>query len=1106
MRPRAAKNWMGLAIVWAGGWSIALSAPGAYGATASPESPAHAILEATGVAGGLIVHLGCGDGKLTAELGANDGCLVHGLDRDAQNVRRARESIRSRAGHGNVSVDRLAGSRLPYVDNLVKLVVAEQIGEVPLDEIFRVLAPGGVAYVKRGAGWEKTVKPRPAEIDEWTHFLHDATNNAVAQDSVVGPPRQLQWLGGPTYARSHDHLASVSAAVSSAGRIFYVVDEAPIAAVVLEPDWQLVARDAFSGVVLWKRPIARWEWHLRGFRSGPSDLARRLVAVDDRVYVTLSIDGPLSALDAATGETLRTYDGTDGTLEVVHDAGTLYVVAGDAETREAADKAKRRGERPGFAEVRAQRPAYPEPPPLKRVVALEARSGRVLWTKSDADTAEVMPTTLAVSDRRAFFQNADHVVCLDALSGEPVWRAERPVSRSRPTWSAPTLVVYGDVVLSGDRAVAERSGEAGDNGRKVEWIVSSAGGQSPVGEIVAFSAADGRRLWTGSCRECYNAPVDVLVADGLVWTGDIVRATDPGATEGRDPTTGEVRRTRPNDQEFFVPGMGHQRCYRNKATDRYLVFGRSGTEFIDLKTGTAIPHHWTRGTCQYGVMPCNGLLYVPPHSCACFIRSKLNGFHCLAPERLPALLEADDADRLERGPAYARPLDGRSPSADRNDWPTYRHDPARSGATPTPVAVDLKTLWATKLGGRLSSLVAAEGRLFVARVDAHTVHALDARDGQPLWSYPTGGRVDSPPTVWQGRVLFGSADGWVYCLRSSDGNLVWRIRVAPHDRRIVSYGQVESLWPVHGSVLVVDGIVSCAAGRSSYLDGGIRICRLDAETGRMLSETLIDDRDPETGYQRKDVVRGTNMPGALPDVLSCDGASIFMRHLRFDLEGRPLEPDVPHLFSAAGFLDDAWWHRTYWMIGTLMTTNYGGWPQAGSRVPAGRLLAVDGSSVYGFGRNQYIHHGAHVGIDGETIFHFKPDRDAEHRFTHYQAFALDRTDADAKPKPKAKAARGAAAPAKPYRWTRTLPILARALVLAGDKLVLAGPPDLFATDDPAGALEGTRGGAVVFLSPAEGDELAQVPLESPPVHDGLIAVGGKVYLATTDGRVMCLGE
>ena len=103
--------------------------------------------------------------------------------------------------------------------------------------------------------------------------------------------------------------------VSAAGRLFYIIDEAPIASILLPPQWTLVARDAFNGVVLWKRPIADWESHLRPFRSGPADLSRRLVAVGERVYVTLGMDAPLVALDAASGRTVMTYAQTRGTDE-----------------------------------------------------------------------------------------------------------------------------------------------------------------------------------------------------------------------------------------------------------------------------------------------------------------------------------------------------------------------------------------------------------------------------------------------------------------------------------------------------------------------------------------------------------------------------------------------------------------------------------------------------------------------------------------------------------------------------------------------------------------------------------------------------------------------
>ncbi|MHC4728775.1 MAG: hypothetical protein ACYS17_16265, partial [Planctomycetota bacterium] len=120
---------------------------------------------------------------------------------------------------------------------MVNLIVSERPAEFPKDEIMRVLAPNGVALVKKGRKWAKTIKPRPEQIDEWTHYMHDAGGNPVAHDSVIGPPRHLQWVGSPRWARHHDHMASVSAVVSSAGRIFYIIDEGSKASIQLPPKW-----------------------------------------------------------------------------------------------------------------------------------------------------------------------------------------------------------------------------------------------------------------------------------------------------------------------------------------------------------------------------------------------------------------------------------------------------------------------------------------------------------------------------------------------------------------------------------------------------------------------------------------------------------------------------------------------------------------------------------------------------------------------------------------------------------------------------------------------------------------------------------------------------
>jgi len=169
------------------------------------------ILDATGVKGGLVVHVGCGDGKLTAALRANDSYLVHGLDADAENVDAAREHIRSLGLYGNVSVDRLRGSRLPYDDNLVNLVVIRDAGSgIRDEEILRVLAPGGVCFFlnrQSGIGNRKLVKPWPAGLDQWTHWDHGPDRNPVSEDVFVGPPRRMQWMDGPAWAKSTGGLA-----------------------------------------------------------------------------------------------------------------------------------------------------------------------------------------------------------------------------------------------------------------------------------------------------------------------------------------------------------------------------------------------------------------------------------------------------------------------------------------------------------------------------------------------------------------------------------------------------------------------------------------------------------------------------------------------------------------------------------------------------------------------------------------------------------------------------------------------------------------------------------------------------------------------------------
>jgi len=347
------------------------------------------ILKATGIKGGMIVHLGCGDGKLTASLRASDRYFVQGLDSDMSDVESARKALFSKKVYGDIVIMHLADNKLPYTDDLVNLLVVEDPSGISRQEMMRVIVPLGVLYIKEKGQWSKMVKPWPDDIDEWTHFLHGPRNNAVARDKRVGAPRSLRWVSGPRWSRTHEEMASVSAMVTAKGRVFYIVDDAPLLSLRFPSTWKVVARDAFNGRKLWEQPILNWVDKMRHFRSGPAHLPRRLVAVGDKVFVTLGLDAPLSMLDAATGEILKTFKGTEWTEEIVCLNDTLYLMVGTSESRRSGEGLVEHGE--------------PKPSATRVLKAVDINTGKELWSCGAKGENYIVPLSLT-----AYIQHISH--------------------------------------------------------------------------------------------------------------------------------------------------------------------------------------------------------------------------------------------------------------------------------------------------------------------------------------------------------------------------------------------------------------------------------------------------------------------------------------------------------------------------------------------------------------------------------------------------------------------------------------------------------------------------------------------------------------------------
>ncbi len=1069
---------------------VVLAAAATAGRAADPD--AKRILAATGVKGGLVVHVGCGDGKLTAALRANDRYLVHGLDTDVGKVDQARRHIQSLGAYGQVSVDHFDGKQLPYVRDMVNLLVASDLGKVTMDEVRRVLAPDGVAYVKEAQPgkavpqWTKTVKPRPADIDEWSHFLHDATGNAVANDRQIGPPRRLRWVAGPKWARSHEFPSSVSAVVTAGGRIFTILDEGPTGVFLKLPQrCKLVARDAANGVLLWKVPMRQWQ---AKFGTGTGNrwnihhtIPRRLIAAGDRVYVTLQfLASPVSVLDAATGEILtEALEGTKGADEMILSDGVLIV--------------KITKKRSVGATARFSKAALDD-----TLAAVDVKTGKQLWRK---EGIRVVPYALSAQGGRVIYHDMEDLVCVDARTGKQIWRTPNRIAST--VGGGSTLVISDGVVLYHGHGQAKAT--AGGKEKKADPPKKRRRASQGGLYLTALSLDKGkflwrhggRRGWAGACTQ----PTDLFVTNGIVWCGSF---------SGRDIKTGEVKKTVSVDK-LISPGH-HYRCHRGKATVRYLILPKRGAEFVDVEGDNHMRVDWLRAPCFTGPTPANGLFYAPSDQCFCYPGVKVNGYLALSAD-LVDKLKPSTAANLHRGPAYGK-VTAANPQS--KDWPMYRRDGQRSGSTKTAVPTKLGKKWEIELACKGSPPVVVGDRLWLAEKDAHRIRCLNAADGKDVWSFTAGGRIDSAPTVHDGMVLFGCRDGSVYCLRATDGALVWRFRAAPGPERMVSYEQVESVWPVQGSVLVQNGVVYFAAGRSSFLDGGIIVYALDAKTGKVLHSHHLEGPWPDI---KKDVGTPFAMEGALPDLLVSDGKDLYMQRIKFDAKLKRLatkrgsslgELDMGpnHLVATGGFLDDSGYDRIFWMY----SKRWPGFYMAQHSPKAGQLVVFDDTTTYAV---KYFYRR----IQWSPVFYpaaqgyllFADDNDNQPGFLERGKKPLDWLPKGAATDKYRRGGRGVEKGTgyvrqQPAKWQKMLPVRIRAMVLAGKHLIVAGPPDVAPADDPLAAFEGRKGARLWVVSAADGKKVAEYKLGRVPAFDGMIAAGGRLYLATEDGHLICMGK
>ena len=192
------------------------------------------------------------------------------------------------------------------------------------------------------------------------------------------------------------------------------------------------------------------------------------------------------------------------------------------------------------------------------------------------------------------------------------------------------------------------------------------------------------------------------------------------------------------------------------------------------------------------------------------------------------------------------------------DWPMWRCDAGHTAVSPHELPEKLHLQWTRQYSprepvwdnplnrdmmpyDRIFEPVVADGKIFLSFNDADKVVALDIRDGSESWTFYVEGPVRFSPVAYKDAVLFASDDGYLYCVGASDGELRWRFRGGPSERKALGNRRVISSWPARGGPVVVDGTVYFAASIWPFM--GTFIYALDAETGEV--QWLNDDTSAE---------------------------------------------------------------------------------------------------------------------------------------------------------------------------------------------------------------------------------------------------------------------
>ena len=215
------------------------------------------------------------------------------------------------------------------------------------------------------------------------------------------------------------------------------------------------------------------------------------------------------------------------------------------------------------------------------------------------------------------------------------------------------------------------------------------------------------------------------------------------------------------------------------------------------------------------------------------------------------------------------------------DWPAWRHDAGRSGATDEQLSAELHLQWSRQLP-HLKAAWPEDVRLqfdanyepvvvgklmIVASSRNDSVTAYDTATGERRWRFFADAPVRFAPVASGGSVYFGADDGCLYRLDAVNGTLINQWNATPSDRTALGNERLISVWPVRGGPVIVGDSLHFTVGVWPF--EGTYLTSLKLEEGAELAPlTPLDNSTPQ-GYLASNGVRLV-IPGGRANALCRD--------------------------------------------------------------------------------------------------------------------------------------------------------------------------------------------------------------------------------------------